>query len=130
MNTEDLFGEVISSYSRRQAIEDGVLADLSALAPEVCAQHFRHPVACSAGVWALIEKAIGSRTACNDLNGVVHDILWMSKAMGRRVAGDEQTRVFPVIITGGRKRNHTLKIHCGPGDNSEPVLTVMLLGED
>jgi hypothetical protein len=44
---------------------------------------------------------------------------------------DEQTVMFNVIITGtGRKKVHTLKATCHPGDNMEPVITIMLPHED
>ena len=44
---------------------------------------------------------------------------------------DETTHLFKVIITGtGRKKIHTLKVVCGPGDDAEPVLTIMLPEED
>ena len=130
------FGEVIFSYTRAQAIADGVLVDLSAVAPDVCRQHFKYPIACTASVWAIIEKAIAPRRQAggemhhmNDLNGVVHDMLWMSKAYSREL--DPTTRLFKVIITGaGKKRNFTFKIVCGPGDDAEPVLTIMLPEED
>ena len=42
-------GEVIFSYTRAQAIADGVLMDVSELAQE---SGFRFPVAVTAGVWA------------------------------------------------------------------------------
>ena len=123
------FGEVISTYSRAQAIDDGVLIDLSAAAPEVCRQHLNYPVACTAAVWGIIERAIANKRYCNDLNGIVHDMLWMSRKCSRTL--DESTRLFVVIITGaGRQRNYTFKIVCGPGDNAEPVLTIMLPTED
>ncbi len=50
MSASDVFGEVISSYSRAQAIEDGVLVDISGLAREA---GFRYPVAVSRGVFAV-----------------------------------------------------------------------------
>jgi hypothetical protein len=127
--SESTLPEVISSYSRAQAIEDGVLVDLSTIAPEVCRQHYKHPVACTTGVWAIIERAIANEKWMNDLNGVVHDILWMSRACARAI--DASSRLFTVIITGaGRQRTYTFKIVCGPGDNAEPVITVMLPNED
>ncbi len=45
----ELFGEVISTYSRTQAIEDGVLVDAGAIAKE-CG--FRWPVAITAAAWS------------------------------------------------------------------------------
>lgn len=125
----ELFGEVISSYSRAQAIEDGVLADLTALAPEVCAQHYRYPIACTSTVWAIVEKAVKNKRQCNDLNGVIHDMLWMSKVYKRDI--DESTKLFRVKITGaGRKSIYDFKMICGPGDQGEPVVTIMLPEED
>ena len=76
--------DVIHSYSRAQAIEDGVLVDLSALSP-VCREHYKFPVACTAAVWAIVDKAVKNKKCYNDLNGVLHDILWMSKACKRVV---------------------------------------------
>jgi hypothetical protein len=139
----DVFGEVISSYSRAQALEDGVLVDLTEVASDVCAQHFKYPVACTAAVWEIIAGAVERKTqhndslngavpnllsvhTYNDLSGVVHDILWMSKkGIIRRF--DASSHLFQVVI---RKRKHALKIVCGPGDDGEPVLTVMTKDED
>ena len=45
----ELFGEVISTYSRAQAFEDGVLVDAGEMATEV---GFRIPVALTAAVWS------------------------------------------------------------------------------
>ncbi len=125
---DDIFGEVISSYTRAQALEDGVLVDLVGVAPEVCRQHFKVPVACSAAVWAVIEKAVANKKHLNDLNGVIHDILWMSR-FGARL--DESTRLYKVTIKGaGRQSLYILKMVCGPGDDGEPVMTVMMRDED
>src|ERR1019366_6309710 len=46
--TNELFGEVISSYSRAQAIEDGVFVDVSATAKEA---GIKFPVAMTRTVW-------------------------------------------------------------------------------
>ena len=45
----ELFGEVISTYSRAQALEDGVLVDAGEMATEA---GFRIPVALTAAVWS------------------------------------------------------------------------------
>ncbi len=130
-DVREVFGEVIYGYSRAQAIEDGVLVDgtIGDLA-EVSRQHFRYPIAMTAAVFGLMEKAVNHPKHCNDYKGVWHDICWMAKCgISRRF--DPTTHLFRVIITGtGRKRLHTLKMVCGPGDNAEPVLTVMLPEED
>lgn len=127
----ELFGDVIDTYTRAQAIEDGVLVDgtIGDLA-EVTRQHYKYPVAMTAAVFALMEKAVNHPKWCNDYKGVWHDILGMSKMnITRRF--DPTTHLFKVIITGlGRKRTHELKAVCGPGDDAEPVITIMLPEED
>jgi hypothetical protein len=127
---KEIFGEVIHQYTRAEAIlNDGVLVDLTTHFPEEC-RLYRYPVACTASVWSLVEQATASRNHCNSAAGVVWDILYMSQK-GIVARPNEQTVVFSVIITGtGRKRYHTLKAVCGPGDEMEPVITIMLPEED
>ena len=48
-SAEAFFGEVISTYSRAQAIEDGVLIDAGSMASEA---GFKWPVALTSAVWA------------------------------------------------------------------------------
>jgi type I site-specific restriction endonuclease len=123
------FGNVIFSYSRKQAIEDGVLVDLSKLCPEECAL-YKHNVCCTAEVWSIIDRAVKNKKHLNDLKGVVWDVIFMSTRLVIREV-DETTRLFQVIIKGaGPQSTYTFKIVCGPGDTAEPVLTIMLPEED
>lgn len=124
-----LFGPMIFSYTRKQAIEDGVLIDLTEIAPAIQAEHYKYPVALTAAAWAIVQRALENDKVVNDIDGIIHDVLWMSRAAGREV--DPSTRLFQVIIAGsGPIDLHTFKIVCGPGDNAEPVLTIMLPDED
>ena len=122
MNSENLFGEVIFSYSRKQAIEDGVLVDLSFI--EVMQQHWKHPIACTSAVWEIIERAL--QIEGQDCNGIGHDISTMAKLAIRSDRSVEQV-FFSVLILGVK---HKLKLHIGPGDTVEAVLTLMLPHED
>lgn len=128
----DFFGDLISVYSRNQAIEDGVLVNFSD--PEsdtavVCRQHFKHPIACTSAVFAIMEKAVNNPNYCNDYAGILHDMLYMSKVMGRKI--DDSTVLFRVIIQGaGRNKYHDFKLVVGPGDKFEPVITILLPDED
>ena len=122
--------DIISVYTRQDAINDGVLVDLmpGELA-NVVRQHYKYPIACTASVWSIIETAVTNPKCYNDYAGVLHDILYMSK-VSYTPQGDD-TRLFTVIITGvGRRKYHRFKIVCGPGDLGEPVLTIMLPDED
>lgn len=132
---EEVFGKPISVYTRAQAIEDGVLADLVSLAPDVCRQH--HPgksVVCTAAVWEILERALTNKKTLNDINGLVHDLLWMSKVAPCRIKGMDagpEARFFQVIINGaGRQKQYVFKLHVGPGDSGEPVITILKPEED
>ena len=130
---EEFFGGVISSYSRTQAIEDGVLVDLTSLSPNDT-RLYRWPVACTAAVWGLVERACAHRTETAEHVEVpiaeagpwIWDLCWMSiKAKTRVISPSEHL----FICTIGRKA-HTFKAVCGPGGQGEPVITIMLADED
>jgi len=126
----EIFGEPIHTYTRAQALADGVLVDL--MQDEmagVARQHFKHPIACTAAVWDIITRAVENPNYHNDYAGVLHDILWMCRKMGKPI--DETAMRFPVVIVGaGRRRLYEFKMQVGPGDAAEPVMTLMLSTED
>lgn len=122
MNTENLFGEAVFIYTRAQAIEDGVLVDLSHV--DSIQQHWKYPFACTSTVWAIIEAAL--KREGQDLSGICHDISVMAHLAIPAGRDTNQIR-FKVIIAGP---TYTLKLHLGPGDTPAPVLTLMLPHED
>lgn len=125
----ELYGEPIFEFSRADALQQRMLIDLSSNFPDEC-RLYRYHVACTSAVWSLVEQATADRKHCNSAAGVVWDILFMSQH-GIVTRPDEQTVIFQVIITGtGRKRIHTMKAVCHPGDNMEPVITIMMTDED
>jgi len=123
MESNNPFGDVIHSYTRRQAVDDGVLVDLSQ--NEVTRQHWKYPVACTAAVWASIEAATGHDG--NDVCGILHDVFTMAKLAARRAQEGERDVKFTVLIAGARCQ---LKLNIGPGDTLDPVLTLMMPNED
>jgi len=120
---EEYFGEVIYTYSRKQAIDDGVLVDLSSLFPKDT-RIYRCPVACTSSVWGFIEKACKGNEG--EPGAWVWDLCWMSVKAKCKVFSPSE-HLFRCII--GRK-THTLKARCGPGDDMEPAVTIMLQNED
>ncbi len=108
--------DLISVYTRQDAINDGDLVDLmQGELANVVRQHYKYPIACTASVWSIIETAVANPKCCNDYAGILHDMLYMSK-VSYTPHGDD-TRLFTVIITGvGRRKYHRFKIVCGPGD--------------
>ena len=130
--TADIFGDVIHRYTRAQAIDDGMLIDFTdpeSDTVDVCLQHYKLPIACTSAVFDIMQKAVENPRYCQDYAGILHDMLFMSKVMKRKL--DESTVIFRVIIAGaGRQRNYDFKLQVGPGDNGEPVITIMLPSED
>ncbi len=124
--------EVISSYTRRQAIEDGVLVDVSHLAGEA---GFRCPVALTHTVFDRHVR-VPEDVPWQDQTGRLWDILWMLKfAIGRvRNIQQEAPRELHFELFVQNEPNTpkpvTLKALVGPGDNAEMVMTIMLPEED
>ena len=127
---DELFGPVIYSYSREQAIEDGVLVDLMQdKMTEVARSHYKFPIAATAEVFAIMEKAVNNKRHMNDFAGVLHDMLWMSRTFKRQVS--ETTVIFRVKIVGaGRRSVYDFKMVCGPSDDGSPCMTIMLPDQD
>ncbi len=120
--------DVISRYTREDAIADGLIVDAQAdrRFAEVSRQHFgAAPVAMTRGVATLIEKAVAS-PHLNDFLGVWHDVASMMKYHVARSTGTGNRVAFRVTITGtGRVRNHWLDATVD-GDG----LLISLRGED
>jgi hypothetical protein len=124
--------EVISVYTRTQAIEDGTLVDLTTWAssgPDGMLNGFTIPVAVTASVWADINDIPKSKN-WQDIRGRAHDVLGMARMAANGAEG--VTVLFQVIVdlTRTRKRTQTYKMVVGPGDNAEPVITIMQPDED
>ena len=121
--------EVVFSYSREQAIADGVLVDVSDMAREA---GFRYPVAMTAAAWAdCVAWPESSRSAGQSESGRLWDVLWMTKLAIKGADGDRvMVTVLRVPAHGGRAAPAALQVMVGPGDAWEPVITIMLPGED
>ena len=121
--------DLIHRYTRAQAIEDGVLIDVSAVAREA---GLRYPVALTCGAWARC-VAVPPGVECQDEAGRLWDVLFLLRlAIGRSDGGPEVR--FGVHVRDDNREGTPplvrLKALCGPGDDGEPVITVMLPEED
>ena len=114
--------DLICSYTRAEALADGVLIDVSERAQRAGIQY---PTACTAGVWSLIDCLPASET--DTLAGIVRD-----------VRAEEVLRVMLAAIRQARGTDRVefhalgaaLRAQCGPGDTAAPVITIMREGED
>lgn len=121
---------VVFSYSRQEAIEDGVLIDVTGLAAEA---GYRIPVALTYAVWAAYVE-VPDCVTCQDPPGRLNDILWTLRiaiSKGARGPGRSEVRWTVLVKNDERPPQPVeLKAICGPGDTAEPVITVMLPDED
>ena len=100
----DFYGEPISVYTLQDAVDDGFMVDVTDQQSV-----YPCPVYISQGILELIETAIANKRHCNDFEGVLHDICWMSQTY---LNGGEQglSGFFIVKIIGtGRKQWQTIK---------------------
>ena len=133
--TESIFGDVISTYTRAQALEDGVLIDPGTMAAEA---GFRWPVAITADAWAdcvAWSEDDSVKQIHQDQAGRLWDVLFMashavrsSKDSGGRI----MFQLFRVPRDGHTTKAElvTLRMIVGPGDSGEPVITILLPHED
>lgn len=129
---QSVHGELIHSYTRAEAIADGVLVDVSRQAsPAEMRGGFTVPVAVTAALWAAIEAIPGSLTGIADSRGRLHDVLWMASLAVRRqlrasVASVATSQQFAVHMpyAGTRKRVQTLRVEVGPDDEGGPCVTI------
>jgi hypothetical protein len=141
--------EIISRYSRAQAIEDGVLVDLTntedANGRKLCQDAgFKWPIAMTIGAWnATIglggtwkpdpndpESEVLQLPECQDAPGRIWDVLMVLKFAIKRAGSTDLIRFEVRVWDGKRQRVAKLKALCGPGDQGEPVITLMLPDED
>jgi hypothetical protein len=121
--------DLIHAYTRADALRDGVLLDVSATAKEA---GIRWPVALTCAVWERC-VSVPRGVACQDEAGRLWDVLWMLRcAAARQNAGCVVS--FDVHVRNdngeGIPPQVQLKAVSGPGDEGEPVITVMLTDED
>jgi hypothetical protein len=116
--------DIISQYTRAEAIADGVLIDLTKDFP-ITKRVYKYPVACTQAVWQIINS-----TPSEWVVGEVIAVIVASNQNKTKILS-ESSHLFNVIIENAAPSDrHTLKIVCHPGDDMEPVLTISLPNED
>ncbi len=136
MTSHSLFenAEIVHSYTRKQAIKDGVLVDVTETAGE-CG--FKIPVALTLAVFDQFvdwSEADNDRQTSQDTRGRLLDLLSMLHMQCNR---HEDIALFVLSCIprcSNSKRQTpvrvTLKALCHGGDKGEPVITIMLPNED
>ncbi len=142
-SVKGVFGDVIDVYTRAQAIEDGVLVDVTETAKEA---GIVYPTAVTQALWDGYIVPPESLKGIQDMQGRLWDVLTMfsfsARAMKKaNIDMAESPRdaaqilyfktMFQMPSKAGNPKMETvdLKAICGPGDNAEPILTIMLANE-
>ena len=142
----DIFDSVIYSYSRAQAITEGVLVDVTEIAKEA---GFTWPVAVTSAVWedcVAWTDADSRRQTHQDQSGRLWDMVWMARAAAAKQPGhsaltahpespDSPVRTFQMLRVprdgkSNQARPVVLKMVVGPDDFGNPYLTIMQPRED
>jgi hypothetical protein len=127
-NEDSTDWEVIHTYTRAQALSDGVLIDVTETAREA---GIVFPTALTAAVWAEYVR-VPDGVDGQDESGRLWDVLWMFRHGARLTEYDGPEFLFELYVRNDNRKAElvTLKGWCGPGDELEPVITIMLPGED
>ena len=137
--------DLVSVYTRAQAIEDGVLVDVSETAREA---GIAYPTAVTAAVWSDCcvwteedtkrSRSLGGQSTRGRLWDVVNLARFAIKCAARRRERGGGPRSPELLFAlkrlprpgHGRRQNVQLKLVLGPGDGGEWVITIMQPDED
>lgn len=119
---------IIYSYTRKQAIADGVLVDVTKTAAEA---GFRLGVAMTSTVWegyVSVPPGLGDQ----DEDGRLWDILWMLSVAIHGTKTQSSELNYQVLVKNDKTgpKPVTLKAVIGPDDDRRPCLTIMMPDED
>jgi hypothetical protein len=129
MENRTMSDEMIHTYTRAEAIADGVLVDVSEMAKEA---RFKYPVALTRAAYVKYVEVPEGMTG-QDEQGRLWDILNMLRFAAVKSRGESEIlfKLYVRVQKGDRKpRLVTLKSVCGPNDDASPCITVMMPDED
>lgn len=115
--------EVISVYTAADALEDGILTDVSKTAREA---GFKIPVRITAGVLALIEPDEKARKYGQDFAGRLWNVLWMCSLAVRRNPDDYFAEFLVIFQNGPGNRNRkNQRLFAALDGTSGPAIHIM-----
>ncbi len=124
------FGEVIYSYTRKQALADGFQVDVSETAKEAGIQF---PVFLTRAVFDAY-VAVPPNVNGQDLAGRLWDVLWMLRFAIQKAQQGTDRLTIELLVRNDNRRPKLVKLlaTCGPLDidDPSPAITVMLPDED
>lgn len=121
--------KIIHTYTRKQAFKDGVLVDVTEQAKE---NGFKLPVAVSCNLYhgyvVPNDSVDGEGQSVEDR---LHDLFMITKAAAASRWKDNRVS-YDVLFKTGPKTLEMVRCLAivGPGDDGEPVMTLMLPGDE
>ena len=129
MSKENFEPHLIFSYTRKMAIEDGVLIDVTANAAEV--GFSLHTVVTDNLFHGYVVPPAGLDGEGQSMLGRLHDLLMLARvAAGGQPDGDRVSFKVAFLMRPGHLETVQVILHIGPGDHGEAVLTLMLPEDD
>jgi hypothetical protein len=123
-------GPIIYSYTRAQAISDGILADISDIAKE---EGFRYPTAVSSHLYyEVLNPSDALAAQGQSLQGRIWDMLTILRLSIKTQPDTSRLTFSPLFVMAPDSSPVPITIvsTVGPGDQGEPVLTLYLPGDD
>jgi hypothetical protein len=116
------------AYTRRQALADGVLIDVTTTAKEA---GFCFPVAVTVALWSRYVRVPDGMEG-QDEAGRLWDILQMLRYAIRQRRNHADTVLFNFSVRNDQRPQQPVKLKavCGPDDAGAPCFTLMLPEED
>ena len=133
MNTaqnDSPFGDVIYSYTRSQAVADGLQVEVSKVAEEA---GIRFPVFLTRAVYDAY-VTVPPEVAGQDEAGRLWDVVWLLRFAIRKAQTGQDRLPFALYVRNDNHRPRLVKLvaMCGPLDIDDPApaITVMMPDED
>jgi hypothetical protein len=125
---DPLFGPMIYAYTRAQAIQDGVLVDVTETSKEV---GFKLPVAITEALHNRLTPTKADASLGQDYDGRLWNVLWLAAFTIKLADPGTDTVAFTVTqqeVEPKSGQPHSvdirLRVVCGPGDENELVFTI------
>lgn len=120
------FGDVIYSYTRKDALEDGQQVQC----PEGIAREagFKWPVFITRAVWdAYVE--VPAKVEAQDREGRLWDVLYMAANAARKGGGGGGAKEFIVYVRNDNRRPKPVKLYmqAGPTDHDDPAPAITIM---
>ena len=129
-NNDSPFGEVIYSYTRAQAVADGVQVEVTKTAQEA---GIRFPVFLTRTVFDAY-VAVPPDVSGQDEAGRLWDVVWMLRFAIQRTKSGVERLPFALYVRNDNRTDKLIKLIAVAGpldiDDPAPAITVMMPDED